>query len=490
MHKTARWLIGSVLLLVAFVAILDFGGVTSRLMFMSPDKDVSSFMLQLLWLLLVSLGVVGAAMIFLGKCRDILNWIQTRFENTPESKFLVRILAIALGLRLVEAILMPFHLWADFGSYDELGWWWATKGGYYNGDLLTAYWPPAYPYLLSRIYLVFGHHPWLAVPVNLIFNLSIVLLSYLIARRVWGNTVARWTAIIMTCSPNQVFYTNVLASEQLFTPFFLLAIYIFLLAPQLGRRGWMVLLAGGVALGVATLTRSITKLFLVVAVIYWLVETRSYRRVLSFAFVALVGMMFLITPWLIRNKEALGTYAINTNTGINLYIGNQPGSGMGYNKNIADEFNVNDPSQEAYIDSVTWARSWDYILSHPVSFLARGVIKVGFLYSTDVDALEFGLLTVANEHRDKWYLGLALFTQSYYMLILVGALAGLIVGLKRQGPLRNSGSLLILMTILYWTVLHFIFYGQGRYHFPVIPFIAALAALYIQYSVAQKRTKA
>ncbi len=490
MTRIVRIAVGSLFIFLAGITLARFSLITDRLMFLSPDKVVSPFMMQLLWLLLVSLGIVGLALLFFRKSVAVLSRLQASFEHLPYHTFLVRMLGLAFGLRLVEAVLMPFHLWADFGSYDDLAWQWATKGGYYNGTLLTAYWPPAYPYLMSRLYLLFGHHPQLGIPFNLLSALAIVLLSYLIARKIWGETVARWTGLIMTFFPNQILYSNVLASEMLFTPLFLLAIYIFLVIPHVSRRGWLILLIGGIALGVATLTRSITKLFLVVPFVYWLVETKNLRKVLSYTLVALIGMMFVITPWLIRNKSAVGTYAINTNTGINLYIGNQPASGMGYNKYIADEFNVNDPSQEGYIDSVTWARSWEYIREHPLTFLERGFIKVGFLYSTDVDALEYGLLEVANHHRQLWYLWLAVVTQAFYMLVMFASLAGLIVGLKRNGALRNTGSVLILLTVAYWTGLHFVFYGQGRYHFPVIPFIAALAGLFFQYSVARRRLTA
>ncbi len=175
---------------------------------------------------------------------------------------------------------MPFHIWDYYQSYDELAWQWATDGGYYNGEGLTAYRPPGYPFFLSRMYLLFGHVPLLGAIANIFLGTAIVLLAYLIARKIWNESIARWTMLIMIFFPSQVFFTNLLASEMLFTPLFLLSILLFVEVGKNVAARWPLAAAGGVLLGLASLTRAISKYYLILIVLYWIMQTRDVKRTL------------------------------------------------------------------------------------------------------------------------------------------------------------------------------------------------------------------
>ena len=242
---------------------------------------------------------------------------------------------------------------------------------------------------------------------------------------------------------------------------------------------WYYALLAGILLGLAALTRSVSKMYLLLVVPFWLLQTHNIKRTVRFTVLALVGFSLLVVPWMIRNHDAVGSATINTNTGINFFIGNQPGSGMGYNQYAADEYDVNDPLREAYVDSAAWHRAWDYIFEKPGAFLARGVMKVGLFYAIDFDPLDYGLHQAANESKTNYYVLLAFLTEVYYLVILLFALLGFFAVYIFQPLLRGPGGYLLWVTILYWTVLHFFFYGMGRYHFPIIPMIAAFAALFI-----------
>jgi hypothetical protein len=39
------------------------------------------------------------------------------------------------------------------------------------------------------------------------------------------------------------------------------------------------------------------------------------------------------------------------------------------------------------------------------------------------------------------------------------------------------------VTILFWTAVHFVFFGHARFHFPIMPIVATFAALYIVQAV-------
>ena len=474
-----RIAIGLALVAIAVAALFWFERVSGLFLFMSPDGKVEPYMMLMLRLCLLSLGPVGLVLVFRDRVIRLLARIDAFTSRLTLMRFVGWTLAVAFVLRLAVVLLMPLDLYADYESYDDLGWQWANKGGYYYGDHLTAYWPPGYPFILSRLYLLFGHEPQVGIAVNLLLGLAAVLFSYLIVKRVFSEPVARWTMLLMALFPSQILFANLLASEMLFLPLLLAALLLFILSDRYRGGRWYIACASGVVLGLATLTRSISQPLILLVIPYWYLETKDVKRTTKYSLLAMIGFAVIVVPWMVRNHYAVGVAKVNTNTGINLFIGNQPSSGMGYNMYAAAEFDVNDPTMEAYVDSASWDRAWEYILDEPVAFLGRGVLKLGFFYAVDMDALNFGLLEASDRGEAGSTGCLAFVAQSYYLIVLLAALLGGLVYLRRR-ELRTPGGYLLWITILYWTGLHFLFYGMGRYHFPIIPMITAFASLYIR----------
>ena len=59
-----------------------------------------------------------------------------------------------------------------------------------------------YGFFLSRLYLIFGHHPQIGVVLNIIFSLGIITLSYYIVRRIWHEQIARWVVVGSAVKPD------------------------------------------------------------------------------------------------------------------------------------------------------------------------------------------------------------------------------------------------------------------------------------------------
>ena len=376
---------------------------------------------------------------------------------------------------------MPFDLWSDFKCYDDLAWQWATDGGYYSGSHLTAYWPPGYPFFLSRLYLIFGHVPLAGAIANIFLGTATVWLSYLLIRELWGERIGRWTTLIMAVFPSQILFTNVLASEMLFTPLFLGATFLLVKGAR-PNRWFLSVVLGGMILGLATLTRTITALYLIPMAIFWVVDLRRWRPVLGRSALALLGFALVVTPWMIRNQSAVARFCLSTNSGVNLFIGNQPGSGMGYNQSAAGYYDLGDPTKEAAIDSAASAQAWEYIKEKPLSFLGRGILKVGFLFATDLDPLELQLAASPETPGKSWWTAAATLVQFYWLLALTFALFGIWIVLKSRVH-RGGGRWLVLGILIYWTGVHFVFFSIGRFHFPLVPLISALAAVFLAYRV-------
>jgi 4-amino-4-deoxy-L-arabinose transferase-like glycosyltransferase len=287
--------------------------------------------------------------------------------------------------------------------------------------------------------------------------------------------------LIMALFPSQVLFTNVLASEMLFTPLFWGATLLLVRGARPTRWQFLVVL-GGMILGLATLTRTITALYLIPVAVFWAVDLRRWRPVLSRVALASLGFALVITPWMVRNQNAVGRFCLSTNSGVNLFIGNQPGSGMGYNQDAAGYYDLGDPTKEAAIDSAASAQAWEYIKEKPLSFVGRGILKVGFLYATDLDPLEVQLSAATRpEGRSRWFLP-AVLIQSFWLLTMLLALPGIWIVLRSRVH-RGGGTWLVLGTLAYWTGVHFIYFSAGRFHFPLVPLIAALAAVFLAYRI-------
>jgi len=487
--KYIKTIFGLFLIGIALTAMFRFGSLSSRFMFLSGDGQVVPHTLLQLRICLVTLGIVGLYMIFSTYFSRLLFILNNYINNLDRKEFLKIFVLVAVGLRIAVVIFMPFRLWIDYMVYDELAWHWVQVGGYYVGDLPTAYRPPGYPFFLSRIYWIFGHHPLAGAIANIFLSTAIVVLAYMITRRIWTEIIARWTMIIITLFPGQLLFVNLLASEPLFTFLFLSSIYLFIIIPDLKRKKYTYLMIGGVILGLATLTRSITIYYLIIPAIFWSVRQKDIKKTAVYTLIALIGLSIAITPWMIRNYHRKGAFIISTNRGINLLIGNQPGSGMGWNQPVTEEFPIGEPEQEMYVDSVGWSRGWDYIKNDIPAFLKRGFLKTMYFYAVDMEGLGIELVEAAENNRIDRYVIMALIAESYYIMVLLFALMGVVQVIRYKQNLLNAGAILFILTILYWTAVHFVFFADGRFHFPVIPMISALAAIHIHSKTLTGNTK-
>jgi 4-amino-4-deoxy-L-arabinose transferase-like glycosyltransferase len=485
--KVLKYSVAAICLAISLASVFFFDWIVKQFLFLSPDRAIVPLMRLLFQLALFSLGSVGLMLILKQLAVRLLARFDVFIIRFPVRTFLMCALGMAAVLRLVTVVFMPFNQFFDYKGYDEYGWEWAVKGGYYRGEHPTAFWPPAYPFLLSRIYVLFGHTPELAAYLNVLLGTSIPLLGYLIVRKIWNESLARWTAVILVLFPSQILFTHLLASEFLFTPLLLLSIWLFLSFDRRLTGRWYKIIVGGILLGLASLTRAVSKLLLILIIPFWWWESKHLERSFRYGLLAFLGFSMAVVPWMIRNHYTVGSASINTNVGINLYIGNQPMSGMGYQQYLADDFEAQNPLLEAYTDSLSWQLAVDYIYDNPGLFLYRCVLKTGYTYATDLDPLWFGLMEAGERSETNYAVFLGAVTQSYWTVVLLGALLGLIVFFRSDSTIRNPGGYLLIGIVVYFTGIYSVFHGLGRYHFPLVPIISAFAALYIKSLVDKYR---
>lgn len=471
-----RLLVALALIAISSSAMFGFGSWQRALAGLSPDgvvTDLSWLSLRIILLALFAPGIIMAAPSMLS--RPIAR-AHTVLQRLPVNTFLIFLLTAAVIMRIAVVLLLPLRLVSDFAYYDHLAVLWVSHGEYTDGTHPTSYFPPGWPFFLSRLYMVFGHHPHIGIVANIAFGAAVVLFIWLLIRRFWGEAPARWAALIVALMPNGLLFTNVLGSEGLFT-FLLFASLLLLMPLPRGRSKFGVShFIGGVLLGAATLTRTLGLLLPVVLLavygIYYGMTARAAARWLA----CVAGVLVVTVPWIMRNEARLGRMAISTNSGVDFLIGNNTNAGVGFNHPSDSPLLQRTAADEARDDSLGFALGVKYIREHPFAFLVRGLLKSTYFLACDTDAIWPDIAAAAERGVFDRYCWLGLGTEVVWLAFLIAVAAGILYFL-RGSPWRDAGGLLFLGVILYWIAVHFVFFGGGRFHMPIVPVMAAFAGL-------------
>ncbi len=467
----------AVCFLIGLAALIAFEWLVGQLSFLSPDGTIGARTLLELRICLFSLLPIGIGLAFSRYLWSGFSSLGRLVDSLSQRRFLLTLLVTAAAWRVLPPLLMDVHLISDYGTYDELAWTWATMGGYLDDCQATGYYPPGYPYFLSRIYLLAGHTPLAGAAANVLLSVLMVYLTWRLASDLVGNNAARWAGILMAFFPSQILFVNLLASEMVFTPLLLLSLLLCIRAAKSSRLNWLLAAGSGILLGLATLCRALTQVFWVIPLIHIWLSSKNRPATLRRGGLLLLGFVLLVAPWMIRNHNTVGRAVISTNGGINLMIGNNPHSGMGYTQVDVAVFDFSIPRGEKYSDSVGYEKGRAYILAHPITFLKRGVAKVAYLFATDMVGLFYEINHAARHDVVTGHVWLAGISQVYYLAILLLACGGMLRLLKSKRCVEET--LLIWGPILFWMAVHFVYFGDARFHFPIMPLACVLAGVCI-----------
>ena len=422
-------------------------------------------------------------------------------------------LALILGFALAARVVwVAFSDWQPLPDDDAFRYDFAARAladghGYVHlTGAATAFWPPGYPLLLATLYTIFGNDIAVAQALNVALGTATVALVYLLGRETFGPRPALVAAAIVAAFPSLVFFTAVTLSEVTFTFLALLAVYLLVLEarpstrpghPELvGGRPELVegrpepvegrpklslrlLFAAGLVLGLASLTRGQALLLPIVAVPFWLRSgidwTGAGRRVGVLA----LGIALIVLPWTVRNAIELDApVLISTNAGVDFWIGHHEGAAGDFGATGGDELVFRYPlldsvEREVRVNGDGFREGLEYAVTHPAHELLLPFQKLFWLYYNDEEGLKWN-----DGHRGQPFMPerlrdslLALSNVYYFALLTVVAL-----GVRLWFSLRDPGRLLLVSLVAYWTLVHLVFFGDPRFHAPIMPVAALFAA--------------
>ena len=397
-------------------------------------------------------------------------------------------LALIIGFALVSRLTwVALSEWQPTPDDDAFRYDFAARAltdgqGYIHLDgTPTAFWPPGYSLLLAGAYRVFGNGIEVAQLVNVALGTATVALVYLIGRRALGARPALVGAAIVAAFPSLIFFTAVTLSEVAFTFFALLGVYLLILeAHPDRRRNLVLLLAAGLTLGFASLVRGQALLLPIVAIPFWLRSGFGWPHIGNKLVALALAMGLIVAPWSIRNViEMDAPVLISTNVGVNFWIGHHESATGDFGPSGGDELvfshpELNSVEREVQINTDGFRKGLVFAINNPSDELTLPFKKLFWLYYNDEEGLKW------NEgHGGQPFLNsgvresLLALSNVYYFSVLALFLLSIPLWFSRSYP----GRLLLASLVAYWTLIHLVFFGDPRFHAPIMPVVALLAAL-------------
>jgi 4-amino-4-deoxy-L-arabinose transferase-like glycosyltransferase len=348
----------------------------------------------------------------------------------------------------------------------------------------TAFRPPLYPVALAAVQAVGGG--WEAERVlGALLGVATVLLTYLIALRLWGARAATVAGAIAAVFPPLVVLNASLLSEVLFIPLALASVLAVLQFRHDRRLRWAV--AAGVLCGLAVLTRT-NGLPLVLALAAGVCVARPFRSRAALTAPVVLVLTFALTlaPWVIRNTLVFDRF-VGLGTGAGYALAGtynaeararaqHPGEPFAPNVLRTYEDDLARPHlDEGQLIGRLNEQATDYIRDHPgyvVATMAWNVPRVFDVERRDSFERAFG-------GQQVQAIGMGpvdspvVFLGSLYAvmaLALLGIAAHLVSPRRRTPAFVWATPVLLLLPAL-------AIYGLPRYRAPVDPFIVALAGL-------------
>jgi len=292
---------------------------------------------------------------------------------------------VALGVRLA-VIPFVYHDWMDpfvlehwaFGLIAR-----SIASGHGFGSPFaqtgaSALLPPVYSYLLAGIFKIFGIETkasvLAALSLNSVFSALTCIPVFLLARRAFGERVAKWAGWGWAFSPYGVYYGADWAWSTCLVTLELACLFLFAwrLESSTRTRDWILF---GLLGGLAALTEPVT-LSVVPPLALWTLY-RRYRLDRPWKapmLAAALAALAILSPWFLRNYELFHRFIpVRSGFGLELYIGNNGYSqhwvnrALHPNHNDAELSEYERTGEMAYMDHKL-RQAKDYIRSHPAWF--------------------------------------------------------------------------------------------------------------------------
>jgi len=412
-------------------------------------------------------------------------------------RFLILVFFLALTLRLTPVLLfhdLPIGL-DDMFQYDMLarsivagdGYRWYAEDDlaliqqyismevpkeYDPRGIATSFRVPGYPAFLALVYAVSGvgaHRLFAARLAQAVLGATLAPLTWALASQLgFEERTARWAAVAIAVFPLLIVYPLALASENLFIPLLTLSLVLALRASERGRMRDHAL--AGFVLGLTAMTRSIVAGFVVLAALWLWWTAREKRAGLRGAILLVLFFLLITVPWAARNTRLHGKLTwIETTLGYNMYLGYHPQSTGTFQYGISLDLLPMLDDGERHARGMEGFRRFARADPGRIPYLMAR--KLGYLWGLDKRALIYFYGNGFLGQWPGWLLKLA-FLLACGPLVALAPVAAEGLACGRMGRRK----ILIALLLVYYAGVHTLTLSASRFHVPLLPVIAILAA--------------
>jgi 4-amino-4-deoxy-L-arabinose transferase-like glycosyltransferase len=347
----------------------------------------------------------------------------------------------------------------------------------------TARWSPGYPLVLAGLFLLPGDDMAAARALNIMAGLALVAGVYYLGQRLWDRRAGLLAAGIMALFPSHIFFSSLVLTESLFAAMavgLLCLTLAWTMEREVSPRRLFVL---GLAAGAVAMVRPEGIVFVAVIVLAWLAVHRSWQRVAAYTALLVLGMAVLFVPWTVRNAIQMRAPVLGT-TGLGpvLLQAHHPAAD-GYPDYLiaaslwARHADIPFPEREIRVNNTGVREALTYAVQHPRRELGLIPDRFAAFYRGDRSALVWNQFEDGGGQRvltAAWANRWGALSDTYYYAVIGAGLFGLPFWFQR---FRGRHWLLLGPFLIYSAMWAFLFVGESRYHFPLLPIFALLAAI-------------
>lgn len=178
--------------------------------------------------------------------------------------------------------------------------------------------PPVWPYVIAGTASVGGYG--LVLVLELLMSSLIPVFGLVLARRLFGVLIGRWTGILMAIEPYSILLSFILYTETCFVFLFLLSLIH--LMRFIDERNMMQGVLSGLTLGLAILVKPTVQFFPLLIPLFLLIAWRKGLTKNLVARILIIGALagIVMLPWVYRNKVEFGVWGISAQPAFNLYV--------------------------------------------------------------------------------------------------------------------------------------------------------------------------
>ena len=401
---------------------------------------------------------------------------------------LVLILAGALGLRLLWVL----HAQTTPARIADPGWYFAVASNLAGGhgftvDIVgdewaagpggspTTLWPPGWPLSLAAAFALFGTSLTVAKLLNVIAGVVTIYLVYRIGEMSFGRASGLFGAGLLAFYPNLIFWSSTLYSDIYFTMWFALSIFLLLRTKDWrGREGLVGSSLLGLVVGAAVLTRGQGLMLPLFAFLFWSMFWK-WQYAMTRTSILLVAAAVVILPWSVRNVSTFhAPILVSANDGFNLRIGHSPyatGRFVAPHDLWALEPGISYTEREALFSREGRKLAIEYAVGHPLREIELSAKKLYYLIIPDSDALDWANYAPTAVAPAGVRNILTWVSDGYYWSMLLLSIVGL-VSFRRLKLVRW-----MTIVVVTWVAFHVIFFGEPRFHMPLLTLMVLLAAM-------------